>query len=224
MSLRPARLLHEYRGSVIVTPPAVEPVTLAEVTALLLIDGNGDDALLADMIAEAREFIEHISGLAMITQVWRLSLDQWPMTRGAWWDGVRETAISELTGSHASLHLPIWPLQAVNSVTVFNAAGTSSAVDVAATFDADTYQRPGRLTLRNGATWPIALRDSNAIQIQYSAGYGGSGANVPAPLRRAVKQMVSHMYAHRGDGCDAGDAYADSGAAAIVGRYKVIKI
>ena len=94
MSLRPARLLHEYRGSVIVTPPAVEPVTLAEVTALLLIDGNADDALLADMIAEAREFIEHISGLAMITQVWRLSLDHWPMTRGAWWDGVRETAIS----------------------------------------------------------------------------------------------------------------------------------
>jgi len=104
------------------------------------------------------------------------------------------------------------------------AGSLDRAVDVAATFDVDTYQRPGRLTLRNGATWPIALRDSNAIQIQYSAGYGGSGANVPAPLRRAVKQMVSHMYAHRGDGCDAGDAYADSGAAAIVGRYKVIKI
>jgi uncharacterized phiE125 gp8 family phage protein len=84
----------------------------------------------------------------------------------------------------------------------------------------DTYQKPGRLALKRGQVWPIALRTINAIQIDYTAGH----AQVPAPLKRAVKAMVAHMYGHRGDGCSASDAFNDSGAAEIVGRYRVVRI
>jgi len=224
MSLRHADMISYYRGSVIEVYPSVEPVTLSEVKALLVIDGSGDDAILTDMIEEAREFIEHIAGLALITQQWRLSLDRWPMTAIPWWDGVRQMAISELTGQNASLQIPVWPLQTVNFVTVFDSAGTGASVTIANVFDVDTYQHPGRLSLKNGATWPIALRDTNAIQIEYTAGYGATAADVPGPLKRAIKTMVGYMYSHRGDGCDAGDAYTESGAAAIVGRYKMVRV
>jgi hypothetical protein len=224
MSLRHANMISYYRGSVIEVYPSVEPVTLSEVKALLVIDGSGDDALLTDMIEESREFIEHIAGLAMITQQWRLSLDRWPMTPSPWWDGVQQMAISELTGQNASLQIPVWPLQTVNVVTVFDSAGTGASVTIADVFDVDTYQHPGRLSLKYGATWPIALRDTNAIQIEYTAGYGATAADVPGPLKRAIKTIVGYMYSHRGDGCDSGDAYTESGAAAIVGRYKVVRI
>lgn len=224
MSLIPASRIEYYRGSVIETQPAVEPVTLAEVKALLVIADTADDALITAMIPEARAYIEHMAGMALITQGWRLSLDSWPVGGVPWWDGVRQSAISELAGTPRALELPVWPLQTVDAVTVYDEAGTASTVTVATTFDVDAYQHPGRLALRNSATWPIALRATNAIQIEYTAGYGDTAADVPAPLKRAVKQMVAYMYAHRGDGCDAGDAYTESGAAAAIGRYKVVKI
>ena len=63
----------------------------------------------------------------------------------------------------------------------------------------------------------------NAVQVDYTAGYGNAAA-VPGPIKRAIRNMVAHMYSHRGDGCDAGDAYFESGASAIVGRYRVVKI
>jgi len=224
MSLRAPDQIAYYRGSVIETYPAIEPVTLSEVKALLVVDGTGDDAILTDMIGEAREFIEHISGMAFITQGWRLSLDRWPQPATPWWDGVQQMAISELTARNASLQIPVWPLQTISVVTVFGDDNVGVPVTIASVFDVDTYQQPGRLTLRNGATWPIALRNSNAIQIEYTAGYGLTAADVPGPIKRAIKAMVGYMYSHRGDGCDSGDAYTESGAAAIVGRYKVVRI
>ena len=223
MSLRPAIPLRQYRGHVLQTPPDVEPVSVQEVQAVLVIEEGQDDALIADMIAEAREEIENATGLAMVTQSWRLSLDRWPGAMADWWDGVRQIAISELYANSPVpwVHLPRYPLQTVDTVTVFNEAGAPSVITVANVFDVDPYQQPGRMALKRGQTWPIALRTINAIQIYYTAGYGNAAA-VPAPLKRAIKNMVAHMYEHRG--CGASEAYEASGAAAIVGRYRVVAI
>jgi len=224
MSLRAADRIAYYRGSVIETAPTVEPVTLSEIKAVLVVDGTADDTVLTDMIVDAREFVEHISGIALVTQSWRLSLDRWPDGGTPWWDGVKQTAISELHGRNQSLELPVWPLQTVDTVTVFGDDNVAVTVNIAQIFDVDTYSNPGRLTLRTGSTWPIALRNSNAIQVQYTSGYGATASTVPGPLKRAIKALVGYMYSHRGDGCDAGDAYQESGAASLVGRYKVVRI
>jgi hypothetical protein len=225
MSLRPSPRLHQYRGHVQTVAPATEPVTLSEVKAQLVIDGTADDALLTSFIAEARQEIEEVTGLALITQEWRLSLDHWPNGREPWWDGVRQIAISELAtgGVPAWVQLPRYPLQSVDDVTVFDEPGNPASVTVANVFDVDTYQKPGRMALRRGQTWPVALRTVNAIQIDYTAGYGNAAA-VPGPIKRAIRNMVAHMYSHRGDGCNAGDAYYESGASGIVGRFRVVEI
>jgi uncharacterized phiE125 gp8 family phage protein len=78
--------------------------------------------------------------------------------------------------------------------------------------------------LQRGATWPVALRANNAIEIVYTAGYGADASSVPAPLRRAVKQLAAYLYTHRGDMCDMGDAMHDSGAGSIMGQYKIKRV
>jgi uncharacterized phiE125 gp8 family phage protein len=220
MALRPVIPLTQYRGHVITAQPAIEPVSVQEVQAAIAV--HGDDDFIASLITEARQEIEEMTGLALITQSWRLSLDRWPGAREDWWDGVRQAAISEIyaTGVPAWVQLPRYPLQAIDAVTVFDEASNSQTVTVGDVFDIDTYQKPGRMALRRGQTWPIALRTVNAIQIDYTAGYGAA-LDVPAPLKRAIRAMAAYMYEHRGDGCTGADAYAASGAAAIVGRYKV---
>jgi len=224
MSLRSAPKIYAKRGSVVVTRPAVEPVTIDEIKESLVLSGSDQDIFLANCIAEAREYIEESTGIAMITQVWRLSLDDWPNGRAAWWDGTKTGAISELHDGRGGVALPAYPLQSVDTVTVYDEASNATVVNIATTFDVDTYQKPGRLALQDGATWPVALRNINAIQIEYTSGYGDAATDVPAPLKRAVSQMAAYLFEHRGDGCSPGDAYTDSGAAGMAGRYKVARI
>ena len=226
MSLRAAVPLYQFRGSVITSAPASEPVTAAELRTHLRTDSTElPDAEANALITDARTEIENMTGIAFITQSWRLSLDRWPAGGEAWWDGVREMSITELynRNTYQSVALPRYPLSSVTSVTVYDEDSNSTAITVANVFDVDTYQTPGRMTLKRGQTWPVALRANDAIQIVYVAGYANAGA-VPSPMKRAVKQLAAFLYAHRGDDCDPSQAYEDSGAAGIMAQYKVARV
>lgn len=227
MALSAPIMLHQYRGHVQTAAPAAEPVTAAELRDYLREDATGlPDADANELVAEAREAIENTYAVAMIDQSWRMAIDRWPSGREEWWDGIRDGSIADLYGpaSYTDLRLPRWPLSTVDSVTVYDEDGTSTAVTIASTFDVDTYQTPGRITLQRGATWPVALRANNAIEIVYTAGYGADASSVPAPLKRAVKQLAAYLYSHRGDMCDMGDAMHDSGAGSIMGQYKIKRV
>lgn len=227
MALHSPVLLNQGRGSVLTSGPAAEPVTAAELrthlklTATQLADGEADD-----LIEEARQHIEDMNNIAMITQSWRLSLDHWPSGRSEWWDGVRQGSIADLYGpqSWTWLTLPRWPLQSVTSVTVYDDAGNATSVTVGDVFQVDTYRTPGRMALKVGQTWPVALQSINAIQIVYVGGYGNSKTDVPGPMKRAVKLMAGYLWSHRGDECTPADAYTASGAAQIMGAFKVKRV
>lgn len=225
MSLRPSFNIYKDRGSRITTNPESEPVSLMEMKRYLRIDDNSDDIVLSDQIMEARRFIEDQIGLAFISQSWRLALDQWPAGGEAWWDGVREMSITELYRSNVlqSVTLPRWPLVSITSVTTYDEDSNATAITVANVFDVDTYRTPGRITLKRGQTWPVALRANNAIEIVYVAGYANAAA-VPMTMKRAVRQLAAFMYNHRGDDCDASQAFADSGAASLVDQFKVMRV
>lgn len=223
MSLRPRIGQNQYRGHVLVTGPTVEPVTASQLRSFLVetTEGLPDDEANA-LIAEARNLIEEMTGIAFLAQDWRLSLDRWPNGSEPWWDGVRQIAISELHGTPAQVEMPRYPLSSIVSVTVYDAASVAAVVDVSATFDVDTYQRPGRMALQQGATWPIAMRPTNAIQIVYRAGFGTLASQVPPILARAVKQVAAYLYTHKGDDCDMGNALSAAGS--LLDAYKVTRL
>ena len=222
MSLRPRTTFTAYRGHSLVTGPATEPVTAAALRSFLVETTDSlPDVEAEALISEARNLIEEKTGLAFIEQTWRLSLDSWPSGREPWWDGVRQGAISELSGAPSFAYMPRYPLASITSVTVYDEASTADVVDVAATFDVDTYQRPGRMALRSGATWPIALRGTNAVEIVYVAGYANAAA-VPPILARAVKQVAAYLYTHKGDDCQIDDAMA--GVQSLLSAYVVVRL
>lgn len=59
--------------STLLAGPGEEPVTLAEAKAWCRIDGTDEDALVTALIAAARLEVETMTGLALITQTWRLA-------------------------------------------------------------------------------------------------------------------------------------------------------
>jgi len=226
MTLRHAIPFYQQRGSVLVSGPASEPITAVELRSYLRVDETemGDDEA-DDLIVESRQMIEETTSLAFILQSWRLSIDRWPGGAEAWWDGVRQMSITELYApSHiTSVEIPRWPLASVTSVTVYDEDSNAETVTVATTFDVDTYQIPGRMTLKRGSTWPIALRANNAIQIVYIAGYANAAA-VPSVLKRALKQLAAFLYTNRGDTCSPADAMMKSGANDILAISKPMRV
>lgn len=183
------------------TPPASEPITAAELRAHLRDVPDGDAALEA-LISAAREFAEEETGLIMIQQTRRLTLDNWPFAshgdgRGSdglgWWDGVRDGAI--IGAAPRFLELPRAPLISITSITTFDTEG-DGVVWQSGNYLADTGNRPGRVVLEVGGTWPIPTRPAAGIVILYVAGHADAAA-VPRSLRLAILQIAAHWYENR---------------------------
>ena len=225
MSLRPRVQYTQYRGHRIITPPSVEPITVNDALAHMNLTSDETQGQLVELyIQAAREQAETYMGRALITQEWRLTLDRWPVQGEAWWDGVMQGAISELRrGRDTWVILPRHPLLSVDEITVFDDAGNPEDVPVSQ-FIVDTQQEPGRMVLKSSNAWPIALQSANAIQVDYTAGYGPAGNDVPAAITLGLLNMVASMYEHRGDHCSAEDAMRQSGAQAIFDRFRVRKL
>jgi uncharacterized phiE125 gp8 family phage protein len=157
-----------------VAPPAAEPLTLAEVKAHLRLDGAVEDDLLTALIVAARAHCEALTGLSLITRSLRLYLDGWP-----------ETGVIQIASG---------PVQTVENVTVYDASGAASSVSLSGHV-LDAASVPARLVL---AETPAPGRALNGIEIDFAAGFGETGADVPDALRRAMLMHVALMYELRG--------------------------
>ncbi|NTE57208.1 hypothetical protein G6M78_19270 [Agrobacterium tumefaciens] len=158
----------------LINPPQAEPLTLAEVKAHLRLDGSDEDALLAALIRTAREHLERVTGLCLLRQTWRLYLDQWPQT------GVIPIAKTLV--------------QTIETILVFGIDGRETNITAADKL-LDGAARPARLWLRDP---PAPGRMMNGIEIDFIAGYGEAGTDVPDTLKRAMLMHVAQMFAFRG--------------------------
>lgn len=158
----------------LIQPPLAEPLTLAEVKAHLRIDHGDEDALLLALAKTARQHLERETGLCLLQQRLRLYLDAWPA------GGV--------------ITIDRGPVQAIVSVTVYGATGTPTTVSLQDHL-LDGASRPARLWLRNP---PAPGRMLNGIEIDFTAGFGQAGADVPGALTRAMLIHTGFMYGFRG--------------------------
>ncbi len=184
----------------LVTPPAVEPVTLAEAKAYLRVDLDDEDALISRCIVAAREAAERYTGRAFVTQDLCLRRDAWP------------------GGGTRALALPRPPLIEIATVTVFDLSGTATVLSSDA-YIVDSAAVPGRIVLRAGTLVPSVPRETNMVEIAYRAGYGDTAADVPASIRSAILHWVGHLFEHRGD-----SSGLPSDAHALLAPYRVFAL
>ncbi len=161
----------------LITPPAVEPVTIAEAKLQVRVDHALDDLLISNDILVARETIEKRSQRALITQTWDYWLDAFP------------------TDDYLTIPLP--PLQSITSIKYYDVNNTEFTLSVSDYF-VDTKSEPGRVALADGASWPgTTLRKINGVAVRFVAGYGAAGSSVPQMLRQVILFLVGHFYENR---------------------------
>lgn len=153
--------------------PALEPVTLAEAKAHLRVGHDSEDALISGLIAAARQDVERTTGAALIDQTWRLAQDYWPVS--------------------ASVVVNRYPLKQVLGVTVYDADGDGTEIDPN-DYVVDGNASPPRIHFRKTVASGKAI---NGIEIDFTAGFGAAGPDVPDGLRRSILTLVAHWYEFR---------------------------
>jgi uncharacterized phiE125 gp8 family phage protein len=182
----------------LVTPPAVEPVALADAKAHLKVDTADDDTLIASLVTAARARAEWLTGRAFITQSWMLWRDAWPP---------------------APFEIPLPPLQTLTSITTYDLGDTATVLD-SALYRVDASANPARVAWTETVVPPTNLRNLNALAVAFTAGYGDAATDVPEPIRQAILEMVAQLYANRGDA--AGEI--PRAAQALLAPYRVLQV
>jgi uncharacterized phiE125 gp8 family phage protein len=185
----------------LVTAPAEEPVSLAEMKAWLRLDGADEDDVLAAVIATARAAVEARSGRRLVAQGWRWALDRWPPA--------------------PVLQLPVSPVRAIDAVRVRDAAGAAVSLPASA-WQLDAASDPARLALL--AAVPAPGRPLAGIEIDIAAGYGAPAA-VPPALKLAVRLTAARLFENRGEQPDEGELPAlPATAGALVGPFRLRRL
>lgn len=156
-------------------PPSVEPVDLAYAKQFLRVDGNDEDALIADLISTTRHQVESMISRTMVMRSFRYL-------------GVIPNAYC--------LSLPRPPLLVVTSVSLYDAHGQSVIVP-ATDYIVNARRDPGEFSLKHGKTWTDYIDIPTEIEIEFSAGYGASADDVPLPLKQALLLLLAQHYEYR---------------------------
>lgn len=183
------------------TPPATEPVTMAEVKAQIGRDVNNAtyDTELNGYIKAARVAAEAYTQRAIINQVWHVHLDAWPHDRKyrePWWDGVRQGAVSALYPTASVYTLPGGVLQNVVQIVSIDADDVET-VFAAARYYVDTTAIPGRIALKSGWSWPTTNRPINGLRIEQTVGWTDE-SEVPQQFKQGMLWHIQSMWESRG--------------------------
>jgi uncharacterized phiE125 gp8 family phage protein len=158
-------------GVRVTTPPAVEPITLAQAKARLRITIDDEDDDTAAQLFEARAAAEQECGRAFVTQTLTLYLESFPRGR-------------------AAIPLPRPPLQSVTWVKYYDGDGVQQTLS-GALYHVATGGEPGRIAPVGSAYWPaVQYGRPEAVEIRYVAGYG-LAADVPNEAKAAILMILS---------------------------------
>lgn len=172
-------------------------------TVIKLSPTTAEDDLLTAIIQASREWVEHYTRRALLTQVWDYYLDDFP--------------------SEDYITLPFGNLQnAVGTAPVFtykDSDGTDTTAIVTTDYLVETNgENLGRIVLPYDEDWPDwpsgDAYPSNPIKIRFTCGWTAA-ASIPSAIRTAVKMVAADMYEQR--------SYQEVGAAQMFFKNKTVE-
>lgn len=177
----------------VITPPAYEPVSLAEARLWCLEDADrtSQDPVLRLLIQAAREYAENLTARAFIQRGLQLVLPCWTTILV---DGLYRTGIV----------LPFPPFASVESIKYIDEDGVEQTLSTSL-YDAHTWREPGVIVPHWNEVWPSHRGVPDAIRVNYTAGYAyGSPSGeadqqsvLPASLKLWMQARIATLFENR---------------------------
>lgn len=161
-------------GLTLVMAPVGEPITLAEAKAHLRVDAADEDGLIGALITAARRQAEGLTGRALLSQTWKLTLDCFPAD---------------------SLTLSPAQLSSVTEISYLDGAGVRQVL-ANTEYQVITDELIGRVVPGYGKSWPVCRVVDDSVRVTFVAGFGGA-ADVPQDLKTWLLLAIGTLYANR---------------------------
>ena len=176
----------------VATPPASEPVTRDEAKLHLRVDSTDEDALIDGMIAAARQRVEEYTCRSLITQSLELYLDCFPFSSRS-----RALPVEQSKSEpYSEILLPRLPVASVTQISYADPDTGVMTVLASTEYRVDLVSKPPRVTPEYDKSWPVTRDVTNAVKIEYVAGYGNAAA-VPEVYKIAMKLLLTELYENR---------------------------
>ena len=146
---------------IIITPPAIEPVSVAEVLDAARIDGTDYDSQAAIAIKAVRKNAEARLGRFLISQTVERVLDAFPSVE---------------------IDLNVPNVQSITSLKYYDTAGVEQTM-ASNLYSLDSASIPCWLLPAYGTAWPATYDMANALRVRFVAGYGSLAADVEEDIR-----------------------------------------
>jgi uncharacterized phiE125 gp8 family phage protein len=173
----------------LITPPTIgEVVQLADVKRDLRL-GVGEtefDNDIESQIGAAVEEIESDCRRQLLTAEWRLYLDRFPVYR---------------CGERTDVLIEKCPVITIDEIRYLDAAGVQQTL-ATDQYRVDTISEPARISPAYGVIWPTTRAVTNAVEIDFTAGYGAAEVHVPEIAKQIIRLRVQELFG----GCAAKDA------------------
>jgi hypothetical protein len=162
-----------------ISPPVVEPVSLAELKEFLRLDAGdtSQDGTITELALDARAWCETFTARRFVKQGWRLSMDFFPGYIDLKLAGTKVSSPfvsgsnAVLVGIRYAVVLPYPPVRSIDLFQYQDGNGHTTAMVDGVDFIKDLRSNPARLTPPFGQMWPVARVVVNAIELDYTLGY-----------------------------------------------------
>lgn len=170
----------------LVAAPTQDVVTLEEAKLQCRVESedheeDGFIQSLIDAATQALDGAEGWLGRCLVSQTWELRLDAF---------------------CEDKIRVPLPPLIAVDHVKYYDTANALQTLSTANyTVGGVGAKQAGFVELNYSYTWPDTYQRSEAVRIQFTAGYTDTGsspsAEIPSSIKQAILLMVAELYAQR---------------------------
>lgn len=150
-----------------------EPITTDEAKLQLRVDGNADDALIDELVATARQYVEKYCGIVLVAESATMTF-------------ARFCELDRLT---------LAPVTGITEIRYLDTSGVEQVLDAGTyeLFDVDADELRPAVRLAYGKTWPAVRAVRDAVRVTADVGY----AAVPAPIIRAMMLLITQWYDNR---------------------------
>ena len=168
---------------VLVTPPAIKPVTLTEAKAWLDIGYADKDTVIAGLIGAATAHLDGWTGIlgrCLCEQTWRQDFDDF----------------------RSCLRLPLFPVISITSVKYTDTAGAEQTIP-SENYTLKNDDLGAYVEFTSSYSFPSLNTESAAVRVTYLAGYADIAgtpktSSVPDDIKNAIALLVRHWFDNPG--------------------------
>lgn len=169
-SLLQSRKPRGLKRTVAPTFQAVDTATCRQHARIYITD---EDALLAEYIESATEYVERQQNRCLRASTWQATYD----------------AFADC------FEIPIPPLVSVSSIAYLDESGATHTLSTNV-YAVDAVSEPGRISPKSSQTWPSTLDQINAVTVTFVAGHACADL-IPQRTRQAIRMLAAHWFQMR---------------------------